>query len=157
MYVTSHQNPNNILHRSRKNNLGSTKDIDWPKQSWAKWEMLDFKLYLPSNYTIEHSSRSSMVLAQKKTSRNWNRIEFPGINPWRSWHLILEKGDKSINWKDNLFIYNFYLLLGLGFEFRASALQSRYPTAWATPSVYFPLVILEMGFLELSSPSHLPK
>jgi hypothetical protein len=37
----------------------------------------------------------------------------------------------------------FFLLLGLGFEFRALGLQSRCPIA--TPPVHFPVVILEMG------------
>jgi hypothetical protein len=40
-----------------------------------------------------------------------------------------------------------YLLLGLGFELRASHLQSRQSASWATPPVHFPLVILEMQVL----------
>jgi hypothetical protein len=35
-------------------------------------------------------------------------------------------------------------LAGLGFELRASYLQSRYSTVWATLLVHFALVILEM-------------
>jgi hypothetical protein len=34
---------------------------------------------------------------------------------------------------------------GLGFELRASRLQSRCCTTWATPPVHFALVLLEMG------------
>jgi hypothetical protein len=37
------------------------------------------------------------------------------------------------------------LWMGLGFEFRASLLQSRLSTARATPPVHFALVILETG------------
>jgi hypothetical protein len=40
-------------------------------------------------------------------------------------------------------------LVGLGFEVRASWLQSRCFTASATPPVHFALVILEMRFLKL--------
>jgi hypothetical protein len=39
----------------------------------------------------------------------------------------------------------FFVLMGLGFELRASCLQSRYSTTWATTPVHFALVILEMG------------
>jgi hypothetical protein len=37
-------------------------------------------------------------------------------------------------------------MVGVGFEFRASHLQSRSSTALATPLAHFALVILEMGF-----------
>jgi hypothetical protein len=44
----------------------------------------------------------------------------------------------------------FFFLVGLGVEFRASHLQSRHCTTWATlPPLHFALVILEMGILEL--------
>jgi hypothetical protein len=39
-------------------------------------------------------------------------------------------------------------LVGLGFELRASWLQSKLSTVWAIPPVYFALVILEMGVLQ---------
>jgi hypothetical protein len=39
----------------------------------------------------------------------------------------------------------FFFLVGLGFEVRASCLQSRHSTAWAIPPVHFALVILEIG------------
>jgi hypothetical protein len=41
--------------------------------------------------------------------------------------------------------------VGLGFELRASLLQSRHPATWATPLALFALVILEMGSHELLS------
>jgi hypothetical protein len=40
---------------------------------------------------------------------------------------------------------NIFLLLGLGFELRASYLQSSHFTAWATHLVHLGLAILEMG------------
>jgi hypothetical protein len=40
--------------------------------------------------------------------------------------------------------------VGLGFELRVSHLQCRCSTAWATPPVYFALVILEIGSCELT-------
>jgi hypothetical protein len=46
-----------------------------------------------------------------------------------------------------VFISFFFFLIGLRFEHRASGLQSRSSTAWATPAVHFALVILEMGVL----------
>jgi hypothetical protein len=56
---------------------------------------------------------------------------------------------------------------GVGFELRALCLQSRHSTVWATPSVHFGVVILEMGgsheifvqadFQLLSSQSQPPK
>jgi hypothetical protein len=39
--------------------------------------------------------------------------------------------------------------MGLGFEFRASCLQRRLFTIWATLPVHFAMVILEMGSHEL--------
>jgi hypothetical protein len=53
---------------------------------------------------------------------------------------ILERGTGSPSLRKKKFF-----LLELGFEFRASHLQSRYSTAWAIPLVHFALVILEMG------------
>jgi hypothetical protein len=52
-------------------------------------------------------------------------------------------------------------LVRLGFEFRASRLQSRCSTSWATPPVHFALAILEMGvswtiFPRLASNYNLP-
>jgi hypothetical protein len=41
----------------------------------------------------------------------------------------------------------FFFLMRPGFELRTSLLQSRLSTAWATPPVHLPLVILEMGGL----------
>jgi hypothetical protein len=39
----------------------------------------------------------------------------------------------------------FLFFVGLTFEFRVLSLQSRHSISWATPSVHFTLVILEMG------------
>jgi hypothetical protein len=38
-----------------------------------------------------------------------------------------------------------FFFYGMGFELRASRLQSSHSTTWATLSVHFALVILEMG------------
>jgi hypothetical protein len=43
----------------------------------------------------------------------------------------------------------FFLLVGLGFELRASNCQAKYFTTSATPLVHFALVILEIGSHEL--------
>jgi hypothetical protein len=43
----------------------------------------------------------------------------------------------------------FFYLVELEFTLRASHLQSRHSTVWATPLVHFSLVILEMGSQEL--------
>jgi hypothetical protein len=51
---------------------------------------------------------------------------------------------------------SFFFLMELGFELRASLLQSRCSPTWATPPVHFALVILEMGALyELIAPAGL--
>jgi hypothetical protein len=49
------------------------------------------------------------------------------------------------------FLYTFCFLVELGFELRASHLQRRYSTVFATPPVDFALVILEVGSCELSA------
>jgi hypothetical protein len=43
----------------------------------------------------------------------------------------------------------FFFPMGQGFELRASHLQSRHSTTWATLPVHFALVILEMGSWKL--------
>jgi hypothetical protein len=43
------------------------------------------------------------------------------------------------------FFFFFFFLVGLGFELRVLHLQTRCSPAWATTSVHFALVILEMG------------
>jgi hypothetical protein len=45
----------------------------------------------------------------------------------------------------SLLSLSLFFLVGLGLELRASYLQSRHATAWATHPVHFPLVILELG------------
>jgi hypothetical protein len=62
---------------------------------------------------------------------------------------VIQEGDLSGKcWGDRLGIHSLNALLflvGLGFELRASHLQSRHPTPWVMPPVHFALVILEMG------------
>jgi hypothetical protein len=55
---------------------------------------------------------------------------------------------------DFLFVFCF-LWGGLGFELRASSLQSRHCTAQAMPPVHFALFILEKGSCELFAMSGL--
>jgi hypothetical protein len=59
----------------------------------------DFKLYYRAI-----AKKNSMVLAQKHTWIQWNRIEDPEMNPHSYAHLIFDKGAKNIQWrKDSLF------------------------------------------------------
>jgi hypothetical protein len=44
-----------------------------------------------------------------------------------------------------VWLFCLFFLVGLGFELRASHLQSRHTISWATPPVHFALIILEMG------------
>jgi hypothetical protein len=48
-----------------------------------------------------------------------------------------------------VYVTFFFFLVGLGFQLRASGLQSRFSTASATPAVHFALAILEMFSSEL--------
>jgi hypothetical protein len=57
--------------------------------------------------------------------------------------LALNAPSSSITSASNSRIFSF--LVGLGFELRASHLQSSSSTTWAMPPVHFVLVILEMG------------
>jgi hypothetical protein len=47
---------------------------------------------------------------------------------------------------------SFYFFVGQGFELRTSCLQNSHSIAWATPPVFFDLVILEMGVPQTISP-----
>jgi hypothetical protein len=48
-----------------------------------------------------------------------------------------------------IYCFIYYFMMALGFELRASQLQSRHSTPKATLPVHFALVILEMGSHEL--------
>jgi hypothetical protein len=61
------------------------------------------------------------------------------------------KIDMNIYVQSNSNFYAFLFCFGVrqGFELRTSHLQSKCSTIWATTSVHFPLVILQMGSHEL--------
>jgi hypothetical protein len=64
------------------------------------------------------------------------------IKPRKVTHWLL--------WFKHIYRHIFFLgVVGLGFEFRASHLQSRDYSPWDTPPAYFALVILEMGSHDL--------
>jgi hypothetical protein len=43
----------------------------------------------------------------------------------------------------------FFFIVGVGFEFKALHLQSRFSTTWASLPFHFALIILEIGCCEL--------
>jgi hypothetical protein len=63
---------------------------------------------------------------------------------WTLW--FLNRGNETMRWG---LLKSLFFSVGLAFELGASCLQSRHPTAWATPVVHFALVILEMESFKL--------
>jgi hypothetical protein len=62
-------------------------------------------------------------------------------------HLLSSHGIQLFfihSWR-SLLCLHFFFLVGLVFELRASHLQTKHSTPWATPPVHFALVILETG------------
>jgi hypothetical protein len=72
--------------------------------------------------------------------KDWGR-------PQEDAHRETEKLSKGGGSQGAMYIFCFWV--GLEFEFRASHLQSRHSTAWDTPPVHFPLVILEIESCKL--------
>ena len=59
-----------------------------------------------------HSNQDNLVLAQKRATDQWNRIETPDINPNTYDQLIYNKGAMDIQWgNDSLF--NSYMIMKL--------------------------------------------
>jgi hypothetical protein len=93
----------------------------------------EFYFFFTLLYII-HLFILALLGPQLKASLTFQASALP-LEPWpKSWLKLF---------------FFFFFLVGLGFELRASNLQSRRYTAWVIPSVHFALVILEMGSCEL--------
>jgi hypothetical protein len=91
----------------------------------------------------------------KSFSGHWSHImSFCSQSPKRPW--LLWRNKKRIHilknyWPLDLQTNFWGEWVGLGFELRASHLQSRCSTSWTKPPVHFVLIILEMGSYKLCS------
>jgi hypothetical protein len=57
---------------------------------------LEASQYTTSNYTTNHSNKTSMVLEENRPKDQWNKIEDSDINPHSYSYLILDKGAQNI-------------------------------------------------------------
>jgi hypothetical protein len=85
--------------------------------------------------------RTTCLGCPRKVIQTWEIL-----NKWCG--IKIKKSHFTWVFHEGLFYFLFLFLVGLGFEYRSSHLQSRHFTAWVTHSVHFTLVIFEMGSLE---------
>jgi hypothetical protein len=83
-------------------------------------------------------------------SKRWYSLTRTGRVDRKHWvdsHVLFESWKFPMKSAIYHKVYLLLFLMGLEFELRASYLQSRCTTVWATPPVHFAHVILEMGVL----------